>query len=178
MKDNKISIVHDNIVTQKVYAIVNAANNSLLGGGGIDGAIHDVAGPELLEECRKLNGCATGNAKMTLAYHLPCKSIIHTAAPIWQGGTNYEVELLQQCYLKCFKVVVRNGIKSIAFPSISTGVYGFPITQASRIALSATKDYLQSVSDENKSLKVYFVCFSEFDLNVYNRAFLDIFDYS
>ncbi len=149
----------------------------MLGGGGVDGAIHNASGPELLEECGALNGCATGDAKMTKAYRLPCKWVIHTVGPVWQGGTAQEAELLRQCYLNCFKIMEENNIKSIAFPSISTGVYGFPIEQASKIALTATKDFLEKTSDSNNMI-IKFICFSEYDLSVYNDALKIFFSHS
>ncbi len=161
---SRIEIVHGDITKLKVDAIVNAANNSLLGGGGVDGAIHRAAGPKLYEECKTLNGCATGEAKITKGYNLPAKFIIHTVGPVWRGGGNNENNLLENCYRNSLELAVINNIRTIAFPSISTGVYGFPFINASTIALSTIKNFLES---NNSIEKIIFVCFSQNDYDVF-----------
>ncbi len=154
----RIAVVEGDITKQHVDAIVNAANEALLGGGGVDGAIHRAAGPELLEECRKLGGCPTGQAKITKGYRLPAEWVIHTAGPIWSDGSEGEEELLASCYRSCFALAEQHGIRSIAFPSISTGAYAFPIERAARIAVRETKEFL----DGNPTIeKVLLVCFGK-----------------
>jgi O-acetyl-ADP-ribose deacetylase (regulator of RNase III) len=166
-----ITIILGDITLQNTDAIVNAANNSLLGGGGVDGAIHRAAGPELLAECRKLNGCKTGEAKITKGYRLPAKYVIHTVGPVWYGGNHNEKELLASCYRNCLKLASDNGLKTIAFPSISTGAYRFPIENAAEIALKETFNFLRN----NKSIeKVIFVCFGEEACEIYNRIITEI----
>ena len=161
--------VQANITTLAVDAIVNAANSSLLGGGGVDGAIHRAAGPDLVMECRLLDGCKTGQAKITKGHRLPAKHVIHTVGPVWRGGTNGEPELLANCYANSMALVVKHGLMSIAFPSISTGIYGYPIDQAARVAVNTVKQFL---AESGASLDVTFCCFSQPDLEVY-QALLD-----
>ena len=154
----RIELIKGDITRLAVGAIVNAANNSLLGGGGVDGAIHRAAGRELYNECLKLNGCATGEAKITKGYKLPAEHVIHTVGPVWHGGKSGEPELLASCYRNSIRLAVENSIKTIAFPSISTGVYGYPIDKASVIALDTVLEMLNEYPKE-KLEKVIFVCF-------------------
>jgi len=169
--ENRASVIQDDITQLQVDAIVNAANNSLLGGGGVDGAIHRAAGPELLEECRKLHGCDTGQAKITKGYQLTAKWVIHTVGPVWEGGNSGEDELLAQCYRNSLALAVQNGIKTIAFPAISTGAYGFPLHRATKIAVNEVNNFLQS----NDSLEqAIFVCFGQNAYNCYLQVMQEI----
>ena len=168
----RIEVIDADITRQDVDAIVNAANSSLLGGGGVDGAIHRAAGPQLLAECQTLNGCPTGEAKITKGYRLPAKFVIHTVGPVWHGGNRNEDHLLESCYRKSLQLAVQNNLTTIAFPSISTGVYGFPIERASRIATRTVKAFLEQ--DETIE-KVIFICFGQHDYNVYQEAVKEVF---
>jgi O-acetyl-ADP-ribose deacetylase len=167
---DKIGILQGDITKLAVDAIVNAANSSLLGGGGVDGAIHRAAGPELVQECRLLHGCKTGQAKITQGYQLPAKYVIHTVGPVWHGGNAGEAELLASCHRKSLKLAVANQIKTIAFPAISCGIYGYPIDQAAIIALSTVAEFLRSV--EGAAIDgVSFVCFNDEIYDAYVEAF-------
>jgi len=167
----RIEIVQGDITRQQVDAIVNAANRSLLGGGGVDGAIHRAAGPELLAETRTLGGCPTGEARITKGYRLPAKFVIHTVGPVWRGGGHNEDELLASCYRNSLKLAVENGVRTIAFPAISTGVYRFPLERATRIALSEVKRFLEQ--DESIE-RVIFVCYDRHTYEVYQRLAREI----
>lgn len=168
----RVQIVEGDITKQQVDAIVNAANTSLLGGGGVDGAIHRAAGPELLEETKKIGGCPTGEARVSKGYRLPAKWVIHTVGPVWKGGNKNEENLLASCYKNSLQAAQDLGIRTIAFPSISTGAYGFPLERATEIALGETKNFLES----NKTLtKVVFVCFGEKAVNTYRETYKRVF---
>ncbi len=170
--DQKVQITKGDITKQEVDAIVNAANNSLLGGGGVDGAIHRAAGPELLEETRKIGGCPTGEARVSKGYRLYAKWIIHTVGPVWAGGHKNEETLLADCYRNSLRAAEDLGVQSIAFPAISTGVYGFPIERATEIAFSETRRFLET----SKSLtRVVFVCFGNEAFKIYQDKYTQAF---
>ncbi len=168
MLRDRISVIQGDITQLQVDAIVNAANSSLLGGGGVDGAIHQAAGPGLLEECRALGGCETGQAKITSGHNLRAQWVIHTVGPVWQGGDQKEDELLAGCYRNSLALARQYSLKTIAFPAISTGVYGFPISSAAQIATSTTRTF----SEENPDhiVEITFCCFSDEDLRVYRQV--------
>ena len=167
-----VQIYQGDITKLEIDAIVNAANTSLLGGGGVDGAIHRAAGPELLEECRLLNGCATGEAKITKGYKLPAKFVIHTVGPVWHGGQNREDELLANCYRNSLELAEIHGIHTIAFPAISTGAYRFPIERATRIVFLEIKKFLSIKSSVEK---ITFVCFNDDVYKIYLKVMNEIF---
>ncbi len=167
----RIDIIQGDITQQRVDAIVNAANRSLLGGGGVDGAIHRAAGPELLAETRTLGGCPTGEARITKGYRLPAKYVIHTVGPVWHGGHRHEDELLASCYRNSLKLAVEHGIRTIAFPAISTGAYRFPLERAARIALSEVKRFLEQ---HDAIEKVIFVCYDRRCYDVYQTLAPDM----
>ena len=164
----KITIIEGDITQQKVDAIVNAANTTLLGGGGVDGAIHRAAGPLLLEEWRRIGGCPTGEARITQGYKVPAKYVIHTVGPVWGGGKRNEAELLRSCYQKSLELAKKNRLKTIAFPAISTGAYGYPIEEAADIALEEGFRYINDFEE------IRFICFSQADLQVYQTLYDEI----
>jgi O-acetyl-ADP-ribose deacetylase (regulator of RNase III) len=172
MMEERVQILEGDITKQQVDAIVNAANTSLLGGGGVDGAIHRAAGPELLEETRQIGGCPTGEARVSKGYRLPAKWVIHTVGPVWKGGHKNEENLLSSCYRNSLKTAQDLGVKTIAFPSISTGAYGFPLERASEIAMGVVKDFLET--DETLT-KVFFVCFGKKALNTHREVYGRVF---
>jgi len=162
---DRMEVLEADITKLTVDAIVNAANTSLLGGGGVDGAIHRAAGPQLLEECRTIGGCPTGEARITKGYNLPAKFVIHTVGPVWHGGDHHEDELLASCYRHSLSLAIRNDIKTIAFPAISTGAYGFPLQRAANIAVNEVERFLRSDAILER---VYFVCFGKEAYGAFN----------
>lgn len=167
MIKDRLAVIEGDITHQNVEAIVNAANSSLLGGGGVDGAIHRAAGPDLLAECRTLGGCPTGEAKITGGYNLPARYVIHTVGPIWRGGEYGEAELLASCYRRSLALVEEYGLRTVAFPSISTGAYGYPMEQAARIAVTEIKRFLE----QNATVeKVVLVCFGRRAYDIHRAA--------
>ncbi len=168
----QLRAIQGDITTLEVDAIVNAANSSLLGGGGVDGAIHRAAGPELLDECRQLGGCPTGEARLTKGYKLPASYVIHTVGPVWKGGSSGEPELLASCYQLSLELAVANGIKTMAFPSISTGVYGYPISSAAQVAVATTRTFVDEHPEQIE--EILFCCFSTEDLRVYQQLLGDV----
>lgn len=165
--NNRIELIQADITKLEVDAIVNAANSSLMGGGGVDGAIHRAAGPQLVEECRTLNGCKAGQSKITKGYNLPAKHVIHTVGPVWYGGDKKEEQKLASCYHTSLELAVQNGIRTIAFPSISTGAYRFPFDRACMIALDTIESFLEN---DDTIEKVYLVVFSDKDRDQYQRV--------
>ena len=170
MTNDRIQLTEEDITGIKADAIVNAANNSLLGGGGVDGAIHRAAGPELVAECRGLGGCPTGEARITKGYNLPAAWVIHTVGPVWRGGTQGEPELLAHCYRSCFSLALEYGLRSIAFPAISTGVYGYPKEEAARIAVREAR---LALAENDNLANILFVCFNNATKLAYQKALAD-----
>lgn len=178
MKELQVShttlhVLKGDITHCEVAAIVNAANESLLGGGGVDGAIHRAAGPELLAACRLLNGCRTGEAKLTPGFQLKAASVIHTVGPVWRGGTHGEADLLASCYQKSLELADSNGIHTLAFPAISTGIYGYPLSQATKIAVGTVKAYLEN-QPQSIITEIIFVCFDDATLAAYEQTFKEL----
>ena len=169
--EDRLELTRADITKLRVDAIVNAANSSLLGGGGVDGAIHRAAGRELLEECRLLGGCKTGQAKMTRGYKLPAKYVIHAVGPIWRGGSAGEAELLASCYATCIGLALDRNMRSIAFPAISCGIYGYPLDQAARIAVNTV---IESIDKQPSIERVIFVCFEQDVLKAYQKVFEEL----
>ena len=167
MTNGGIQLTEEDITEIKADAIVNAANNSLLGGGGVDGAIHRGAGPELLAQCRNLGGCPTGEARITKGYNLPATWVIHTVGPVWRGGTQGEEELLGRCYRSCFSLASEYGLRTIAFPAISTGIYGFPKEEAARIAVHEAR---RALAENETIAAILFVCFNHATRLAYQKA--------
>jgi O-acetyl-ADP-ribose deacetylase len=161
-----VSAIVGDIATLEVDAIVNAANKTLLGGGGVDGSIHYAAGPELREECRRLGGCPTGEARITLGHRLPAKRIIHAVGPVWKGGTNNEPQLLAACYASCLRLALENDLKTIAFPSISTGAYAYPLELAAPIAVQSVREFLAANAGIDR---VIFCCYTRQDFAIYKK---------
>ena len=165
MKPATLRAIQTDITTLEVDAIVNAANTTLLGGGGVDGAIHRAAGPQLLAACRQLDGCRTGDAKITPAYRLPSRYVIHTVGPVWHGGLRGEASQLASCYQRSVELAIRHGLDSMAFPAISTGVYGYPVSEAAKIALTTVRSAVQ----DSCLQEIIFCCFSANDLQIYRQ---------
>lgn len=167
---SKLKVIQNDITTLRVDAVVNAANSTLLGGGGVDGAIHRAAGPQLLEECSKLGGCPTGQAKITQAYRLPAEFVIHTVGPVWSGGRNGEAELLASCYKESMTLATQYDITTIAFPAISCGIYGYPLEQAAKIAIRTLEDF---VATSNRIRQILLICFNDDVYTTYSACLME-----